>query len=61
MTRRRRTDNAVDVAASLDSGVLVTVEADGHTAYLDSSCATTIVDDYLVALEVPEQGTVCGA
>lgn len=53
--------NAVDVAASLESGVLVTVESDGHTAYLDSTCVTAIVDDYLVALEVPQQDTVCSS
>jgi pimeloyl-ACP methyl ester carboxylesterase len=52
--------NAVDVAAALASGVLLTVELGGHTAYGSDTCASAAIDDYLVELTLPEQGTVCG-
>ncbi len=51
--------NAEAVAASLESGVLVTVVAAGHTAYGTNQCATDLVDDYLIDLDVPADGTVC--
>ncbi len=52
-------ENAVAVADSLESGVLLTVDTDGHTAYGSNLCATDLVDDYLIDLVVPEEGTVC--
>lgn len=52
--------NAEAVASSLDSGVLITVETSGHTAYGTNRCATDLVDDYLIDLDVPADGTVCG-
>jgi pimeloyl-ACP methyl ester carboxylesterase len=53
-------DNAVAVAKHLESGVLVTVDIDGHTAYGADDCVTRIVDRYLVDLDVPADGTRCG-
>ncbi len=53
--------NAVAVASTLDSGVLLTVEMDGHTAYGSKRCATGVVDDYVIDLLVPADGTVCRA
>lgn len=52
--------NAVGVADSLASGVLLTVELQGHTAYGANRCATTAIDADLIDLVVPAPGTVCG-
>ncbi len=52
--------NAVAVADSLSSGVLLTVVLDGHTASTRDRCAAAAVDAYLIDLRVPEPGTVCG-
>lgn len=51
--------NAESVAASLASGVLLVVESEGHTAHGSNTCATEIIDAYLIELEVPEAGTRC--
>lgn len=51
--------NAVAVADTLESGVLVTSRLDGHTAYGADPCVTELVDRYLVDLEVPDADTVC--
>ena len=40
--------------------MLLTVELGGHTAYGSDKCASAAIDDYLVELTLPEQGTVCG-
>lgn len=53
-------ENAVAVADRLASGVLVTVDIDGHVAYGVDRCLTELVDDHLVHLEVPPPGTRCG-
>ncbi|MCI0689145.1 MAG: alpha/beta hydrolase [Sporichthyaceae bacterium] len=52
---------AVGLAEQLKSGVLVTYEGDGHTAYFQGDgCIDEIVDNYLIAGEVPEDGVKCG-
>ncbi|MEZ5268034.1 MAG: alpha/beta hydrolase [Microthrixaceae bacterium] len=51
--------NAEAVADSLDSGVLVVADMDGHTAYGANRCVTEIVDDYFTELALPEQDTRC--
>ncbi len=51
--------NAVAVADRLASGVLVTAERGGHTAYGADRCVTRIVDRYVTELRVPPDGTVC--
>ena len=44
----------------LDSGVLLTREGDGHTAYgMGNGCIDSTVDTYLVEGEVPAEGTRC--
>jgi pimeloyl-ACP methyl ester carboxylesterase len=53
-------DNAVAVADRLESGVLVTADIEGHTAYGVDRCVTRIVDRYLIDLTVPAEGTRCG-
>ncbi len=50
---------AEEMAETLDSGVLLTWEGDGHTAYGSDSCVDGLVDAYLLEVRVPEDGTVC--
>ncbi|WP_277207943.1 alpha/beta hydrolase [Isoptericola croceus] len=48
------------MAEALDSGVLVTYEGEGHTAYgRSNSCIMEAVDDFLVDGIVPEDGLTC--
>ncbi|MEV4381840.1 alpha/beta hydrolase [Streptosporangium sp. NPDC049644] len=48
------------LASQLSSGVLVGFDGDGHTAYLTgSACVDRLVDDYLIDLTVPADGTQC--
>lgn len=51
---------AVSLADILDSGVLVTYEGEGHTAYGRSNdCVDDIVHAYLLEGTVPDDGTTC--
>ncbi len=52
-------ENAEAVADSLDSGVLVVADMDGHTAYGSNRCVTDIIEDYLIELALPDEGTTC--
>ncbi|MDA2806989.1 alpha/beta hydrolase [Nocardiopsis suaedae] len=53
---------AEELADGLDSGVLLTYEGDGHTAYRSGApCVDAAVDGYLLEHEVPEDGLTCGA
>ncbi|RYB93743.1 alpha/beta hydrolase [Nocardioides oleivorans] len=48
------------LSAQLDSGVLVTRDGDGHTAYnAGNDCINAVVEDYLVDGTVPDDGTTC--
>lgn len=47
------------MADALEGGVLVTVEAEQHIAYGVNECGDSAVEDYLIDLEVPEDGTIC--
>jgi pimeloyl-ACP methyl ester carboxylesterase len=48
------------LAGQLESGVLLTREGDGHTAYRTGNpCVDAAVDTYLLSGEAPEDGTVC--
>ena len=48
------------LAGDLSSGVLLSWNGDGHTAYGEgSACVDAIVNDYLINLAVPRGGTVC--
>lgn len=52
--------NAKALASTLSSGVLLTRDGDGHTAYLqDNACINTTVTDFLVKNTVPADGTAC--
>ncbi|TDQ54970.1 alpha/beta hydrolase [Actinorugispora endophytica] len=49
-----------DLAAALDTGVLLTWEGDGHTAYRSGDdCVDQAVDTYLLETTAPAEGTVC--
>jgi pimeloyl-ACP methyl ester carboxylesterase len=51
---------AVALAGDLASGVLLGWNGDGHTAYMmGSSCVDGTVDQYLLSLTVPRNGTIC--
>jgi pimeloyl-ACP methyl ester carboxylesterase len=51
---------AVNLAGQLESGVLVSRDGDGHTAYMSgNSCIDRAVEDYLVDDTVPEDGLKC--
>ncbi len=48
------------LARQLSSGVLLTHDGDGHTAYIDrDACVDAAVSDYVLRLEPPKPGTVC--
>ena len=52
---------AVALSQQLESGVLLTNDAEGHTAYLQfNDCVDSIVHAYLLELEAPEEGASCG-
>ena len=50
---------AVEMATSLESARLFTVESDGHTAFLSVPCVEPIVTSYLVDLDLPDDGASC--
>jgi TAP-like protein len=51
---------AESLASQLESGVLLTYEGSGHTAYRKgSTCIDDTVDAYLVEGTVPEVGLRC--
>ena len=52
---------AVEMAEALSSGVLYSVESEGHTAFLSVPCVDDVVISYLVDLELPDEGSSCSA
>ena len=52
---------AVDMAEDLESGVLLTWQGAGHTAYPKSECVTAAVNAYLIDLTAPLDGLTCPA
>lgn len=51
-------EQAVKMAESLESGILVTSEGLGHTSY-GNSCVDKITSAYLLDLKTPSPGTTC--
>ena len=47
------------MAASLEKGILLIVEANQHTGYGANGCINTAVDSYLIDLTIPVSGTTC--
>ncbi len=53
-------EEAVALAGKLESGVLVSRDGDGHTAYnKGNDCIDVAVEDYLIEGTVPEDGLEC--
>ncbi|MGL5929493.1 MAG: alpha/beta hydrolase, partial [Dermatophilaceae bacterium] len=53
-------DGAVAMADTLDAGVLVTHQGEGHTIYGDGNeCVDALVNAYLVEGKVPADGATC--
>ncbi len=52
---------AQGMAQQLVSGVLVTLQGEGHLAYAQSACIRQVVDRYLVQGQVPADGTRCAS
>ena len=52
---------AVDMAEDLTSGVLLTWQGQGHTAYPRTQCVTAAVNAYLIDLVAPQDGLTCPA
>ena len=52
-------ESTKNMAAALEGGVLVTVEAEQHTGYMVNDCVDAAVDNYLIDLTVPAAGLVC--
>lgn len=52
---------AVDMARDLASGVLLTWQGSGHTAYPKTQCVTDTVDAYLLDLTAPAADLTCPA
>jgi pimeloyl-ACP methyl ester carboxylesterase len=52
---------AIDMAEDLTSGVLLTWQGSGHTAYPKTDCVTAAVNAYLIDLVVPPDGLTCPA
>lgn len=50
---------SVELAGSLDSAVLYSVTAEGHTAYGSIDCVGPDIDAYLIDLVVPAEGATC--
>ncbi len=50
---------AQSLAAQLESGVLLTYEGEGHTAYGESACVNEIVETYLLDGTTPADGARC--
>lgn len=54
-------EGAEVMADQLESGVLLTWEGEGHTAFPKTECITAAVVSYFIDLTVPEEGTTCPA
>jgi pimeloyl-ACP methyl ester carboxylesterase len=52
---------AVDMAEDLESGVLLTWQGRGHTAYPKTDCVSAAVNAYLINLTPPLDGLTCPA
>lgn len=52
-------DSSAAMADALEEGILVTVEANRHTAYRSGACINDVVHQYLIWLETPPADTVC--
>lgn len=54
-------EQTAKLADMLGTGVVLTWEGEGHTAYPETRCINSAVNGYLISLTVPKAGTVCPA
>jgi pimeloyl-ACP methyl ester carboxylesterase len=54
-------EQTAKLAGMLGTGVVLTWEGEGHTAYPETRCINNAVDSYLINLAVPKAGTDCPA
>lgn len=54
-------ENTADLANMLGVGHVLTWEGEGHTAYPSTACIVKAVDNYLINLQVPQEGLRCPA
>ncbi len=54
-------EQTAKLANMLGTGVVLTWEGEGHTAYPETRCINNAVDAYLINLTVPKEGTDCPA
>jgi hypothetical protein len=52
---------SVDMAASLESGVLLRHDGTGHPSYFTSACVEDAVNTYLLDLTLPPTDLVCAS
>ncbi len=52
-------ENTAKLASMLGVGHVLTWQGEGHTAYPQTPCITSAVDDYLLTLAVPADGKAC--
>ncbi len=52
-------ESTVRMSDTLEDGRLVIVEADQHTGYGVNRCVIEVVNDYLIDLDAPDDGTEC--
>ena len=52
-------ESSAKMAAALENGILVVVEADRHTGYNLNKCINKVVDTYLIKLTAPAPSTRC--
>lgn len=52
---------AESLARQLESGVLLTYEGEGHTAYGESNCVDEIINTYLLEGEAPDAPVTCSS
>ena len=54
-------EQTAKLANMLGTGVVLTWEGEGHTAYPETRCINSAVNAYLISLTVPKVGTDCPA
>lgn len=54
-------ESTAALAELLGTGVVLTWEGEGHTAYPETRCIREAVDNYFITLAVPAEGTRCPA
>jgi pimeloyl-ACP methyl ester carboxylesterase len=54
-------ESTAKLADMLGTATVVTWDGEGHTAYPETACVRTAIDDYFIDLKVPAKGLTCPA